>query len=662
MHAFVAPVLPAARRASRGKVCVVCARPGWRGLRPLFGKGKGGWPWKGKEDDTEEGRDWPWFGKDEKKERGDEEEGSDKDAWKKFLDTMDTIASGRIWKRGAEEKEEETEADEQRAEVVHGLYRPPGETTVMDDKENGEEELKEETRSPVGVVAKLFESLPWPGKKEKPDAADDAERVEPMVPETGEQSGDAGDDDIVELPRTSAGGTDANREVEGAELSQRVVEQEVGSKGASEVPAKNRATPDEADKSQLPNAGPRVVGVPPVKIAAAVDVSSIPQRDVAAIRLIFGSETFFATETLSPPGGLIFRGNLRGEPKATLAKLEERLKARLGDKYTLCLAEGEEDLRPVVVVVPSARDKRPATPRQRIFALACAVMTISTCLARALYANVARPRIRNFYASTTSSPVSAFERILDKSPVSSMAFAIAAVVIVSLLVQRFVAARHKTRIALPYLIPSYQLGSFGAVVQLASPTPSRAALFDIALAGAATLVFTSLALLVVGLRMSTSLSTVIPVPMSLASSSLFIGFLTQQVPQGKILVDYGRAVIGLHPLAVIGANCLTIAALNLLPIRQLDGGRIVSAIYGRKTAMMASRVTLFFLFLASSKTPYLVVFLTAITFGPWPLDRPAKNELTEPSNLRALVGYIFMLLMVGVLLPYPACKFFGTMK
>lgn len=403
--------------------------------------------------------------------------------------------------------------------------------------------------------------------------------------------------------------------------------------------------------------------LPPVRTQLKVghiDVASIPQRDVAAIRLIFGSETFFATETLSPPGGLIFRGNLRGEPKATIAKLEDRLASRLGDKYTLCLAEGEEDLRPVVVIVPTARDKRPATPRQRFFAIVIAFMTISTCLARGIYAAAFKPMIQPYYPVTSGSIFEKFFSIPSAISLTTAA-SVGIIIAVSQVIQRLVASRYRTRVALPYFIPSFQLGSFGAIVQLASPTPTRAALFDIAFAGAATLVIASLALLLVGLRLSTTFPGVVPIPMSTVSSSLVMGFLTQKVPHGQILVDYGRSLIALHPLAVIGANCLTIAALNLLPMRQLDGGRIISALYGRRTAVFASRVTVLFLLLASTKSPYFVVFLAAVTFGPWSVDRPSKNELTEPDGVRTIVGYLFMLLMIGILLPYPACKFFGTL-
>lgn len=379
------------------------------------------------------------------------------------------------------------------------------------------------------------------------------------------------------------------------------------------------------------------------------DIVPIPQKDIAQIRLIFGSETFFATETLSPPGGLIFRGNLRGEPTKTLEKLEHRLHAKLGSKYTLCLAEGDEDLRPVVVVVPTSRDTRPWTPRQKLMSFMIGALTLLTCIGRgayiAMFANRLKggpPRINGLFA------------YYYRYPSAAVGLTIAVVLLFSQLVQRVVASRHRTRIGLPFVIPSYQLGSFGSVVQVASPPPTRAALFDIAISGAATLFLTSLALFAVGLYLSTSLGVVIPMPTTMLSDSLFLTALTRFITRGKMVFNADGIYVGLHPLAIIGANCMTISALTLLPIRQFDGGRIISAIYGRKIALLASRITVFFLLLASSKNPYFIVFLALVLFGPWALDRPAKNELTEPDAGRVIVAYAFLLAMIAILLPWPA--------
>lgn len=395
-------------------------------------------------------------------------------------------------------------------------------------------------------------------------------------------------------------------------------------------------------------------------VRSSLDSYSIPQRDISQIRQIFGSETFFATDTIPAPGGLLFHGNLRGEPQSTVDKLEERLSSRFGDKYTLCLAEGE-DQGPVVVVVPTSYHQLSVASRHRLLAIGLAFLTISTCMSRGLVANVLRPRIIQGYGFPETTT---FLTRLMFTPVGGSTFvavAIGLLVVMSQIVRRVVASWYRTKLAMPFMLPSYQLGSFGAVVYLVSPAPNRAALFDIAISSATAMIVPALICLIIGLRLSTSFASVFPVPMSMVSGSLIMGFLTKLVPNGQILVDYQRSLIGLHPLAIIGANCLTIAALNLLPIRQLDGSRIVAAIFGRKAALRAWRISVLYLLFASSKNPYLIMFLLIVSFGPWQVDRPSRNELTEPDNVRTVIGYLFMLLMIGLLLPYPKSSFFGTL-
>ena len=59
------------------------------------------------------------------------------------------------------------------------------------------------------------------------------------------------------------------------------------------------------------------------------------------------------------------------------------------------------------------------------------------------------------------------------------------------------------------------------------------------------------------------------------------------------------SLVSVHPLVIIGWLGLIITALNLMPAGQLDGGRIVQAIYGRKTAGRASLATLILLAIVS---------------------------------------------------------------
>jgi hypothetical protein len=586
------------------------------------------------------------------------------DVWRRIFDVIVPNRGEKAPGPGSTEKEAEEEAEkeaEKEAEMVLGqadgggdaakdvtsrrtgvesLYRPPAEGSDDGNEQRG----GGESARGGGMFGGLLAKTPWGRRTEKAG--------EGRLQKTASHEAEPGDG-VAEEAEVAAEGKPASVEV-GLEAA----EEDVG--GGAEGGAGERERSPAASSTARAKEAATVGGSSTIS-----DISSVPQTDIAKIRNIFGSETFFATETLSPPGGLIFRGNLRGEPVAVLAKLEERLHARLGDKYTLCLAEGEEDLRPVVVVCPTARDMRPASSRQQVFSWAIGGCTLATCYFRALYATWQMAEFRAFFGRTPEKALAAsgggvfragLTHLLLLYPVASISVAIVCVVSLAQAVQRWMARRHDTRINLPYFLPSYQLGSFGSIVQVASPTPTRAALFDIALAGAATMFLSSLLLLLVGLRMSTPAGALmIPVPMSVVSGSMIVGWLTRTIAGGgQLAVHNASALVGLHPVAVVGANCLTIAALNLLPIRQLDGGRIVSAIYGRKTAIMASRVTIFFLLLASSRSNYFFIFVALVTFGPWSLDRPAKNELTEPNNARALVGYVFLLLMLCVLLPFPA--------
>lgn len=480
----------------------------------------------------------------------------------------------------------------------------------------------------------------WPGMRSKSNSGETAETIE----EQSEASPQTTSTAVEESSESGENGKEAEREKANEKLSTN----NTNGKRNSEKPELERKR-----KLVSSRRGPR-------SSPGYSDSYLIPQQDISKIRQIFGSETFFATDTIPAPGGLLFHGNLRAEPQAAVDKLEERLESRFGEKYTLCLAEGE-DQGPVVVVVPTSYHEQSVAPRHRLMAVGLAMLTISTCLSRGLVANVWRPRIIDAHGTP---PCTSLLEKLFYTPLAStvtVACAIALFILLSQIVQRVVASFYRTKFAVPFVLPSYQLGSFGSVSYLVSPAPSRAALFDIAVSSTVALVIPAITCLVIGLRMSTSFASVFPVPMSTVSGSLLMGFLTKQVPNGQILVDYQRSLIGLHPLAVIGANCLTIAGLNLLPIRQLDGNRIIASLFGRRAASRAWRLSVLYLLFASSKNPYLIMFLLIVSFGPWQVDRPSRNELTEPDNVRTVVGYLFMLLMIALLLPYPKSSFFGTL-
>ncbi len=175
------------------------------------------------------------------------------------------------------------------------------------------------------------------------------------------------------------------------------------------------------------------------------------------------------------------------------------------------------------------------------------------------------------------------------------------------------ARRHGVDVTLPYFIPApFGFGTFGAVIRLRSLMPSRRATFDIGAAGPWAGFAVALPLLVWGLAHSEVRATGLELAhrVSLASPfDLARALLSGQPLDGgdarfQFLGDSaltwlaGRAVFGalpaghdvfLHPVALAAWLGLLVTALNLVPIGQLDGGHVLSALLGGPRAEAASR-------------------------------------------------------------------------
>jgi len=69
-------------------------------------------------------------------------------------------------------------------------------------------------------------------------------------------------------------------------------------------------------------------------------------------------------------------------------------------------------------------------------------------------------------------------------------------------------------------------------------------------------------------------------------------------------------------------------------------GRIVQAIYGRKTAGRTTVATLIVLAIAS--WPILALYWAIVIVFLRDLERPSLNELTEPDDARAALGLLVL--------------------
>jgi membrane-associated protease RseP (regulator of RpoE activity) len=77
----------------------------------------------------------------------------------------------------------------------------------------------------------------------------------------------------------------------------------------------------------------------------------------------------------------------------------------------------------------------------------------------------------------------------------------------------------------------------------------------------------------------------------------------------------------------------------------------VQAIYGRRIAGRTTIATLIILGLAALVNPLSLYWAIVILFLQRDLERPALNELTEPSDSRAALGLLLLFMMAAILLP-----------
>jgi membrane-associated protease RseP (regulator of RpoE activity) len=374
----------------------------------------------------------------------------------------------------------------------------------------------------------------------------------------------------------------------------------------------------------------------PGNAEAVKDIPEMPHlagEDLEKIRGIFGIDTFFATETIPYQQGAIFKGNLRGEPAAAHDRLQANLKNILGDKYRLYLIEGPEE-RPVVLVMPTAGDMLAMTVAQKVLAVILLLATIASTLETAgVFLGF------DFYNN------------LQKWPqVAPLALGLWTVLLAHEAGHWFVAQAKQVKLSWPSFLPTAQVGAFGAITRFADVLPDRTTLFDISIAGPAAGGITSLGMLLTGLLLSKPEGG-LEIPSQFFQGSILVGSLAKVILGAQIHKD----LVNIHPLVVIGWLGLVITALNLMPAGQLDGGRIVQAIYGRKIAQRTTVATLILLAIVSFTNPNNSVILywaLLVGFLQRGLEKPSLNELSEPDDTRAAITLLALFLMIATILPF----------
>ncbi|MFS8779275.1 site-2 protease family protein [Synechococcus sp. R55.6] len=375
------------------------------------------------------------------------------------------------------------------------------------------------------------------------------------------------------------------------------------------------------EQGEAPSAGEAPLEAPAV-------LQRISAEDLQAIQSIFGLDTFFVTETVPYGEGAIFKGNLRQEAEVVVPLLVEKLKEQVGSRYQLFLVEDPAE-KPAVVVLPDPIVNYRASVGAQI--LAGALLVFSFVATLEVGANLLGFRL-----------LDAPGRWVEALPVAAGIFAI---LLVHETGHRWMAGKYGVRLSPAFVIPSLGIGTLGSLNRIQSPVPNRKALFDIAFAGPAASGILSLLVLLAGLKLSGSGG--LYVPTEIFRSSILVGTLARLV----LGSEFQSELIPIHPFVAVGWIGLAITALSLLPAGQLDGGRIVQAVYGRKTAARATFITLIALAVASFSNVLALYWALLILFIAREPERPPQDEITETDGQRDALALLALFLMVMTLLP-----------
>jgi len=133
----------------------------------------------------------------------------------------------------------------------------------------------------------------------------------------------------------------------------------------------------------------------------------------------------------------------------------------------------------------------------------------------------------------------------------------------------------------PYFIPApTSLGTFGAVINIKSPIPTKEALVEMGASGPITGFVLAVVITFVGLSLS------LPNPLDAQLPFIPVTFaLLQLAALGKV-----TSAMSLNPLVFAGWVAMLLTMFNLMPAGQLDGGHVARAILGRDKHFTLTRI------------------------------------------------------------------------
>ncbi|KAL4299240.1 hypothetical protein HN51_049979 [Arachis hypogaea] len=379
--------------------------------------------------------------------------------------------------------------------------------------------------------------------------------------------------------------------------------------------------------------------LPGVKPQQLDDAIKIPKETIEILKnQVFGFDTFFVTSQDPYEGGVLFKGNLRGQASKSYDKISKRMQEKFGDEYKLFLLVNPEDDKPVAVVVPRTTLQPETTAVPEWFAAgAFGLVTVFTLLLR----NV--PALQSNLLSTFDN----LNLLKDGLPGAAVT---ALILGIHELGHFLVAQNIGVKLGVPFFVPSWQIGSFGAITRIRNIVSNREDLLKLAAAGPIAGFSLGFLLLLLGFVLPPSDGLGVVVDASVFHESFLAGGIAKLL-LGEVLKD--GTPISVNPLVIWAWAGLLINAINSIPAGELDGGRISFAIWGRKASVRLTGFSIVLLGLSSlidDVAFYWVVLIFFLQRGP---ISPLSEEISDPDQKYVAFGITVLLLGLLVCLPYP---------
>jgi len=213
----------------------------------------------------------------------------------------------------------------------------------------------------------------------------------------------------------------------------------------------------------------------------------------------------------------------------------------------------------------------------------------------------------------------------------------------------FTSKKHGIKTSLPFfmpippILPSFNIGTFGALISSSDPMPNKKALFDVGISGPIAGFLVAMPVTIFGIMFSTPANLTEPVSGEiLLGGSILFSFLSSYI----LNIPAGTP-IDLSLTAFAGWVGLLITSINLLPAGQLDGGHIFRAVLGEKQKYAGWIAIFILIFTGWTFFAIIIVFMMGM------MHPPPLNDDTDIDLRRKLLFFVALIILVICFIPIP---------